>query len=532
MISRRPRARRTKRVMKATKSTSRRPAKSTQRAAPELSRRSAGVLLHVTSLPGPYGIGDLGPAARKWIDLLAGAKQTWWQTLPLTPPGDGASPYQSLSAFAGNPMLISPDDLVADGLLRRADLRGTILPNGDVDFARVGVERNRLLTHGWERFQRGGAKRLRAAFDAFRAAEHHWLDDFALFMSLREAHGGAAWTAWPRELASRKPGVLRGVGRPLGEAVDRHAFVQFLFFRQLAALRAYARDRGVGLIGDLPIFVSADSADVWAHPRLFQLDRAGRPQRVAGVPPDFFSADGQRWGNPLYDWDAMRRDGYRWWADRCRAALAAADVVRIDHFRGFEAYWSIAASEPTAKNGRWVTAPGHALFRALRKQLGGLPFIAEDLGVITPPVEKLRDDFALPGMRVIQFGLGGPPDNPYLPHNHVANAVVYTGTHDNDTTAGWWRSLPAKEERVARTYADGIDRDPAGAVTRLAWSSVARTAIVPMQDVLGLGSVARMNTPGTPEGNWRWRATEKDLTPRKFERLAELTERYGRAAKP
>jgi 4-alpha-glucanotransferase len=493
------------------------------------SRRTAGVLLHVTSLPGPYGIGDLGPEARRWVDVLAGAKQTWWQTLPLTPPGDGASPYQSLSAFAGNPVLISPDDLVADGLLSRGDMRGAALPDGDVDYVRAGELKVELLARAWDRFHAGAATALADAFEAFRAAERHWLDDFALFMALREAHGGTAWTAWPRELASRKPGVLRGVGRPLGEAAERYAFVQFLFFRQLAALRAYARKKHVGLIGDLPIFVSADSADVWANPHLFQLDRHGHPKRVAGVPPDFFSADGQRWGNPLYDWKAMAREGFRWWADRCRAALVQADVVRIDHFRGFEAYWSIDASEPTARKGRWVKAPGDALFRSLRKTLGGLPFIAEDLGVITPAVEKLRDDFRLPGMRVVQFGLGGPAENPYLPHNHVRNSVAYTGTHDNDTTVGWWRSLPSKDKRVARTYAENIDRDPAGAVIRLAWSSVARTAVVPLQDVLSLDSRARMNTPGVAEANWRWRAKASDLSPRKFAPLAELTERYARA---
>lgn len=494
----------------------------------DLSRRSAGVLLHVTSLPGPYGIGDLGPEARRWVDVLAGAKQTWWQTLPLTPPGDGDSPYQSLSAFAGNPMLISPDDLVADGLLTRGEVRAATLPQGDVDYARVGESKAGLRARVCERFHSGASPALKEAFDGFRTANRAWLDDFTLFMALRAAHGNRSWTEWPRPLVRRNPEALRAARRELRNAIEDRALVQFLFFRQLAALRAYARSKGVSLIGDLPIFVSADSADVWANPQLFQLDRHSRPKRVAGVPPDFFSEDGQRWGNPLYDWKAMARDGFRWWANRCRAALVQADIVRIDHFRGFEAYWSIDAAQLTARRGRWVRAPGDALFRSLRKTLGALPFIAEDLGVITPEVETLRDDFGLPGMRVLQFGLGGPPDNPFLPHNHVPHAVAYTGTHDNDTTAGWWRTLSAKERRAARTYADGIDGDPAYAVMRLAWSSVARTAIAPLQDVLGLGSEARMNTPGTPTGNWTWRAKAGDLTPRKFERLAELTERYGR----
>ena len=497
-------------------------------------RRRAGLLLHVTSLPGPHGIGDLGPAAHAWVDALARAGQTFWQTLPLAPPGDGNSPYQAFSAFAGNPLLISPDLLVRDGLLRRNDLEPS--PAGPrVDFERVGPSKWRLLALAWERFNSGGASRsLRSAFDRFRREHASWLDDYGLFMALKDASGGAGWMHWSPELVRRDAAALRAARREQSEPIGRHAFAQFLFYRQLDDLRRHARSRGVKLIGDLPIFVSYDSADVWANPHLFLLDRHRRPTAVAGVPPDAFSETGQRWGNPLYDWAAMRREKYGWWVARLRAALGQADLVRFDHFRGFEAYWRVPASSPTAATGRWVKGPGRALFDALRDAIGDLPVIAEDLGVITPPVEELRDSLRLPGMRVLQFAFGDDPQNPHLPHNHVPNSVAYTGTHDNDTTVGWFASLPARERKRVRRYLPDVTdaKHAAWPMIRETWKSVAALAIAPVQDVLGLGSAARMNTPGTATGNWQWRAAEGFDRGAWIDRLADLTRLYGRAGLP
>ncbi len=491
--------------------------------------RTGGLLLHVTSLPGPYGIGDLGPEAYAWVGALQRAKQSWWQMLPLSPPGAGNSPYQAYSAFAGNPVLISPDRLVEEGFFRTGDVKPVRSVKDRVDFERVNRAKGEMLALAWERFGAAGSKKPRAAFDAFRKAEAAWLDDFTLFMALREAYGRGSWTEWPRKIVVRKRSALAEARRELAEATARHAFAQFLFFRQLRDLKAYANERGVGLIGDLPIYVSPESSDVWTNPHLFQLDRDRRPTAVAGVPPDFFSADGQRWGNPLYDWSAMRREKFEWWVARCRAVLGQADLVRIDHFRGFAGYWKIPANEPTAKGGRWVTAPGPELFDTLRRRLGGLPFIAEDLGVITPDVEALRDDNGLPGMRVVQFAYGGGGgDNPHLPHNHTPAVAAYTGTHDNDTTAGWYRALKAKDRAAVRAYLPGADRDPAAELIRATWSSVAALAVAPVQDLLGLNGDARMNRPGSATGNWGWRLAAP--VPRAaLDRLASLTNLYSRA---
>ena len=494
-------------------------------------RRSAGLLLHVTCLPGPYGIGDLGPAAHIWVDALARAGQTLWQTLPLAPPGEGNSPYQAFSAFAGNPLLISPEFLMRDGLLRRSDL-GQWFPSGRVNFEGVAPFKWRLLSLAWERFSGGAGRGLRGALDRFRRDHASWLDDYVLFMALKDAHGGAGWTDWSPELVRRDPSALRAARREQADAIGRHVFAQFLFQRQLADLRRHARSRGVRLIGDLPIFVSYDSADVWANPHLFLLDRRRRPTAVAGVPPDAFSDTGQRWGNPLYDWPAMRREKYAWWVARLRAALGQADLVRFDHFRGFEAYWRVPATSPTAATGRWVKGPGRELFDALRTAIGDLLVIAEDLGVITPAVEALRDSFGLPGMRVLQFAFGGDdPDNPHLPHNHVPNSVAYTGTHDNDTSVGWFASLPARERKQVRRYLPEVTdaKRAAWPMIRETWRSVAAIAIAPVQDVLGLGSAARMNTPGTAAGNWRWRAPDRFERGPWVDQLADLTRLYGRA---
>lgn len=489
--------------------------------------RSSGLLLHPTSLPGPYGIGDLGPAARQWVGDLARARQTWWQMLPLAPPGAGDSPYHAYSAFAGNPLLISPDDLRAEGLVDDADL-STDFPTGRIDFGRVIAFKDRLLARAWENFNRGTSAALGPAFEEFRAAESLWLEDYALFMAIREAHSRVSWIEWPEPLRMREPAAIHRARRDLADAIGRHQFAQFLFARQLAALRVHARGHGVKLIGDLPIFVAPDSADVWANPHLFRLDAGRRPTVVAGVPPDYFSATGQRWGNPHYDWGAMLRDGFAWWKARMRAVLAQADLVRIDHFRGFEGAWEIAADEPTAVRGRWVRGPGAELFKALRDELGGLRVIAEDLGEITPAVDALRERFRLPGMRILQFAFGGAVEKRFLPHTFDRNCVAYTGTHDNDTTRGWYESLTPVETAGFHRYAPEAATDPIWALIRFAWASVADLAVAPVQDLLGLGSEARMNVPGTAEGNWGWRLEPGRMTSEHLDRLAELTVTYGR----
>ena len=493
--------------------------------------RSAGVLVHVTSLPGGHGIGDLGPAARRFVDLLARARQTWWQVLPLNPPAQAGCPYQAYSAFAGDPLLISLDALAEEKLVRRSEVPVEAWPEDRIDFARVAAFKAPLLVLAWQRFN--GARRheaLREEFGRFRKRQRDWLEDYALYVALKHHHGAAtSWVDWPGGLARRDARALEAARTEFAGAIDRAAFEQFLFARQLAALRTYAKSKGVKLLGDLPIYVSHESADVWANRAMFELDGSGRPRAVAGVPPDVFSEDGQRWGNPLYDWKAMAREGFLWWVDRARATLAQVDLVRLDHFRAFAAYWRIPADRPTARHGRWVRAPGRALFETLRRALKGMPFVAEDLGVITPDVEALRDDFAMPGMRVLQFAFGSGHDNPFLPHNHVRGAIAYTGTHDNDTTVGWFKSLDDEAKRHLLHYAPGAKRDPAWGLIRLAMASVADIAIVPLQDLLRLGSEARINTPGTSEGNWSWRVKPSLLRPSVFDRLGELTETYGRA---
>jgi 4-alpha-glucanotransferase len=491
--------------------------------------RSAGILLHPTSLPGPCGIGDLGPAAYAWVDALARARQSWWQMLPLGPTGYGDSPYQCFSAFAGNPNLISLGLLVIEGLLRPADLVSASWPADRVEYGRVIPYKAGLTAQAWDNFQAGAAPSFRSQFEEFRNREAGWLDDFALFLALKEAHGGGSWYEWPEELIRREPPALERARQMLAEPMELHRFRQFLFYRQWRALKQYARAQGVRLIGDVPIFVAGDSADVWTNPELFLLDEHRRPAVVSGVPPDYFSQTGQLWGNPLYNWEAHRRTGYAWWIARMRAALAQVDLVRLDHFRGFEAYWEVPAGEATAENGRWIKGPGADLLAALRQALGGLPVLAEDLGVITPEVRDLRLQFDLPGMRILQFAFGGAPEKRFLPHRHERNTVVYTGTHDNDTTHGWYQALTADELRFFRGYAPSTDGDVSWDLIRLAWMSVADYAITPLQDVLSLGSEARMNRPGHPSGNWRWRYRADMLTDTLLDRLAQFTELYERA---
>ncbi len=491
--------------------------------------RSAGILLHPTSLPGDTGIGELGPAAFQWIDFLEAAGQRLWQVMPLGPTGYGDSPYQSFSAFAGNPYLLSLERLAEDGWLGAADavaLGGG--PAGRVDYGAVIPAKLERLTRAAERFEQAAAAPQREAFEAFRERERGWLEDFALFMALKEAHGGALWNTWEASVRLRRPEALARARDELAPAVRRHELWQHWFYQQWTAVRGYAAERGIRIIGDIPIFVALDSADAWANPELFHFDDSGRPTVVAGVPPDYFSATGQRWGNPLYRWDRMRERGFAWWLDRFRSTLDFFDIVRVDHFRGFEAYWEIPASEPTAVEGRWVEGPGQALFDALAAGLGELPIIAEDLGVITPAVERLRDDNALPGMKVLQFAFAADASDPYLPHNYPRNSVVYTGTHDNDTTAGWYAQAPEAERDFVRRYLGRGDDNVPWEFLRLAIASVADLAIFPLQDALGLGSDARMNTPGQASGNWSWRVTWDDVPPWLADQLRELARVYGR----
>ncbi len=491
--------------------------------------RRSGILLHPTSLPGPYGVGELGPEAFTWLDFLASAGQRLWQVMPLGPTGYGDSPYQSFSTFAGNHFLISLDAMVAEGWLEAAELAPVAeLPDGRVEYGALIPRKLALLERAAERFSHAAGADERAALEAFRAEQAGWLEDYALFMALKEAHGGAAWSDWVPGLRDRQAGPLERARSEVADAATKHALWQFWFFRQWGAVRRRASELGIQVVGDLPIFVSMDSADAWANPELFHFGDDGRPTVVAGVPPDYFSATGQRWGNPLYRWDVLAETGYAWWVERVRAALGMVDIVRIDHFRGFAAYWEIPASEETAVNGRWVEGPGHALFGVLRAELGELPVIAEDLGVITPDVDELRLRHGLPGMKVLQFAFASDADDPYLPHNYERECVVYTGTHDNDTTAGWYASAPEVERDLVRRYLATGGGEIAWEMIRLAQASVADTAIVPLQDVLGLGSEARMNTPGTAGGNWAWRFAWQDVPFWVAPQLAELAELYGR----
>lgn len=490
--------------------------------------RSAGVLLHPTSLPSLYGIGDFGAAAYHWIDALVEARQSWWQILPLNPVGYGNSPYQSFASSAGNFYLVSPDLMVQDGLLRADEINQPAFSLDTVDFQAVTTFKDRLFIKAWTNFQNGAAGHLRAGFEEFQHQQHYWLDDYACFRAIKDLQGGKAWYEWPTKLVKRESSAMSEIRSQHGKEIGYYQFVQYLFFKQWWAVRHYANERGIRIFGDVPIFVAADSADVWGNPEIFQLDENHRPRVVAGVPPDYFSATGQLWGNPLYDWEALAKSDYKWWVDRLRAMLQLVDMVRIDHFRGFEAYWEVPAGNPTAEIGQWVKAPGVELFQKLEKALGQLPVVAEDLGIITPEVDALRHQFEFPGMRVLQFAFGGGGDNPYLPHNYDQNTVVYTGTHDNNTTRGWYDHAPEKEKDHVRRYAAISGSDISWDMIRMAWASTGYIAIAPLQDILDLDSSARMNFPGKADGNWAWRFQQEMLTPEHLNRLAELTELYGR----
>ncbi len=497
------------------------------------------MLLHPTSLPGPYGIGDLGPEAYRFLKFLADAGQSLWQVLPLGPTGYGDSPYACYSAFAGNTLLISPEQLVADGLLSRADLYVSQSNSDRIDFGEAHSLKESLLRKVYQNYTKTTDTNLRSSFETF--AQHHanWLEDYALFRALKDAHGGIAWNNWEASLVNRTSAALERAREELRDEIEAHMFYQFLFFRQWSTLKAYANEHGIKVVGDLPIFVAPDSADVWTNPEQFQLDKNGTPTVVAGVPPDYFSTTGQLWGNPLYNWDHMLEDGFTWWIERVRATLTVVDIARIDHFRGFAACWEIPGGDKTAERGRWVEAPGKELFTAIKKALGEIPIIAEDLGVITPDVVALREQFGFPGMRILQFGFGSDTKNLDLPHNYVPNVVAYTGTHDNDTTVGWFHSVAGegstrtaaqikREQTFCINYLNTDGHEIHWDFIRGVWASVANTAIVPLQDLLGLGPDARMNLPNSTSGNWSWRYREGALTTEIAQRLNKLTELYGR----
>lgn len=508
-------------------------------------KRASGILLHPTSFPGPYGIGELGEAAYEFIDFLAAAKQSLWQVLPLGPTGYGDSPYASFSSFAGNPLLISLDKLVELGDLDRAELANVPgFPIDHIDYGWVIDWKFPLLARAACNFLSRASADRKADFEAFCAEHASWLDDYALFMSVKDhfdrkarAEGvdGAMWSNyWDKDIALRRPQAVKRWQQAGSENIVIWKVWQYYFFSQWQPLKQYANDHGIKIIGDIPIFVAPDSVDVWANRELFYLDKEGQPKVVAGVPPDYFSETGQLWGNPLYNWKKMAQQGYQWWINRLQATLRLVDIVRVDHFRGFEAYWEVPAGEDTAISGRWVKGPGVDFFETIQQTLGELPLLAEDLGVITEEVLELRERFNFPGMKVLQFAFdskeagGLNATNPFLPHNHTYNSVVYTGTHDNDTTKGWYRERTPEEKDLVRRYIARSDEDIVWSFIRMAMSSVARYAIIPFQDILNLDSDARMNTPSTLGGNWTWRYRPEALSAWATGRLSEMADLYGR----
>jgi 4-alpha-glucanotransferase len=504
-------------------------------------RRSSGILLHPTSLPGGAGIGDLGPAAYSFVDFLSSAGQSLWQVLPLGPTGYGDSPYQCFSSFAGNTLLISPDKLLEQGLLSKDELENAPRArSARIDYGSVIEHKHSLLYKAFDRFRRNARPEMREGFERFCESARSWLDDYALFRAITVHSNYAIWNRWEPGLAHRNQQSLERARSELSEEVESQRFFQYLFFKQWMELKAYCGEKGVKIVGDMPIFVAHNSSDLWVHPEMFKLDEAGNPTVVAGVPPDYFSKTGQLWGNPLYDWDRFRETGFSWWIERMRLALQLFDLIRIDHFRAFAATWEVPGGDETAISGRWVEAPGREVFAALRGEFGELPIVAEDLGLITPDVIALRDELGFPGMRVLQFAFGTDSRDMHLPHNYVKNTVVYTGTHDSDTAVGWFRSEAGEgstrdQEQVERErkfclkYLNTGGREIHWDFIRAAHASVAALAIIQMQDLLGLDSSARMNVPASEEGNWNWRMPEGALTPELGERLNEMTWVYGRA---
>jgi len=493
--------------------------------------RGSGILLHPTSLPGVFGIGDLGDEAYKFSDFLAEAGQTYWQVLPLGQTGYGDSPYQCYSAFAGNTNLISPQKLVSAGLLDKDETnQKPNFPIDRVDFGSVINWKNRILSKAYENFCKMSDFNLREEFQSFKREFSWWLDDYALFQAIRKNRNNKPWYEWETSLKLRDENALAKMREDLREEIEAQKFYQFLFFWQWSNLRKYANDKGVKIIGDIPIFVALNSADVWHNPSEFKLNPDGSPKVVSGVPPDYFSKTGQLWGNPIYDWNKMLNNEFRWWIQRVKFTLKTVDIVRIDHFRGFAACWEVPGADKTAERGSWVDVPGKELFEALQNSLGGnFPFMAEDLGVITPDVEDLRDSFNLPGMRILQYAFGSDTNNRYLPHNYIQNCVAYSGTHDNDTTIGWFAAANEREREFCLKYLNSDGREIHWDFIRAIFESVADTAIIPMQDILGSGCEARMNLPASDSGNWNWRCRENDFSAKLVQRLKELTKLYGRA---
>jgi 4-alpha-glucanotransferase len=504
--------------------------------------RCSGILLHFTSLAGRFGIGDFGPSAYEFADFLFASGQKLWQVLPLNPTGYGDSPYQCFSAFAGNPLFLSLECLRDQGLLQASDLAHAPFPEDYIDYGSAIEFRMATLRRAAQVFFADSSRTDRAAFDHFCESATPWLDDYALFMACKDAHHGTIWTQWDAPIRRRDPHAANEWSKKLAPELQAYKYWQFEFFQQWEHLKTYCQQRGIRFMGDIPIYVAHDSADVWAHPDLFYLDDQGRPTVVSGVPPDYFSATGQLWGNPIYRWNLLAARGYKWWIERFRASLALFDVVRLDHFRGFESYWEVPAGEPTAIHGRWVKGPGEGFLSALQNAFGGLPIVAENLGVITPPVENLRQQFGLPGMSLLQFAFGTDPQGPsFRPHNYNRDLVAYTGGHDNDTTVGWWSSSGGagdstrtpedvrKEHDFAHEYLNFQDDSEINWVMiRAVLASVADVAIVPLQDVLGLGSAARMNLPGTVSGNWKWRYRPGALSGELSVRLRSLVALYDR----
>lgn len=502
--------------------------------------RQSGILLHPTSLPSKFGIGDFGKSAYDFVDFLGTAKQTLWQVLPLGQTGYGDSPYQCFSAFAGNIYLISPEKLVEDGFLTKKDLADVPnFPTTRVDFSSVIEYKLPLLRKAFENFRKTDDEEIAAEFRKFCSENQFWLDDYALFRAIKFSQNQVSWQDWDEDLKLREPNAMAQARQELDEEDFAQKFYQFAFFRQWDALKKYANSNGIKIIGDIPIFIALDSCDVWCNPSQFKLNEDGSPKVVAGVPPDYFSKTGQLWGNPIYNWDLMRAEGFKWWVDRVRHTLKTVDIVRVDHFRGFAASWEVPGGDKTAERGQWVNVPGKDLFNTLKWVFGDLPILAEDLGVITPDVEELRDGFGFPGMRILQFAWGGDAKNIDLLHNYIPNSCVYTGTHDNDTTVGWFNSKAGKgsgrdakqikkEKDFCLKYLRSDGTEIHWDFIRAVLGSVANTAIIPMQDLLGLGNDARMNLPATTSGNWQWRCEAKDFDKKIAERLADLSELYGR----
>ncbi len=497
-----------------------------------LDRRS-GILLHPTSLPSKYGVGDLGNEAYSFVDFLKKSKQSLWQILPLGPVGYGESPYQSFSAFAGNPFLISVDKLVEYDLLLDKDIDNIHEFNLDkIDFSKVKKFKEKLFKKAYKSFK---SKNDLKDFIEFCSGNSYWLKDFALFMAIKDYYGGVAWSEWDKDIAKREAVAVKKYSEMLSEEIEYQQFLQYMFFTQWKELKKYANSRGISIVGDLPLFISNDSSDAWAQPELFEIDEYGVSQKVAGVPPDYFSETGQFWGNPHYKWDVMEKDDYKWWRDRFAAMLETVDSIRIDHFRGFESYWEIPGTEKTAVNGKWVKAPGSKLFNKVIEYLGDISIIAEDLGFITQEVMDLKDEFSFPGMKILQFTFGLGAEERFLPHNYEESSVVYTGTHDNDTTIGWYKKTLATEPEAVEQMKQYLNIEDEISPEEFCWKlietaykSKSNTAIIPMQDILCLGSEARMNTPGTIGGNWDWRFREDMLNDEIIEKLKYLAVKYKR----